>query len=99
MRRVMTQGARFRAGCLDIAWLANEAGHPRLGLVVAKFQSNAVARNRLRRRLKELWRRRGQPLLGEIDVVIRTRPAAYRATFGELSSALLGWVETAPKKV
>ena len=34
-----------------------QAGHPRMGLIVPKFQSTAVARNRLRRRLREIWRR------------------------------------------
>jgi len=46
---------------LDFIWMDNEVGHPRLGLVVPRYQQTAVARNRLRRRLKELWRREAQP--------------------------------------
>lgn len=52
-----------------------------------------MARNRLRRRLKELWRRRLQEGLPPIDLVVRTRRSAYSATFEELAGALLGWKE------
>ncbi len=72
--------------------MASEAGHPRLGLVVPKYQSSAVARNRLRRRLKEIWRREGQPLLGAVDVVIRAKREAYGASRSELSAAMSSWL-------
>lgn len=90
----MSQGRRHRTMHLEIAWVANEAGHPRLGLIVPKFQSNAVARNRLRRRLKELWRREGLPFLGPIDIVVRTRPATYAARVSDLKVEVLGWIAT-----
>lgn len=66
----------------------NTAGHPRMGLVVPKFQSTAVARNRLRRRLTEIWRREIQGQQGARDLIVRARPDAYRATFGELQQEL-----------
>lgn len=96
---MLGRGTRFRSGYLDIVWKPNETGHPRLGLVVAKFQSSAVARNRLRRRLKELWRRQGLSVAGGlvtggIDVVVRARPEAYRADFRELSRVFELWRST-----
>ena len=90
----MSRGRRQRTLHLEIAWLVNDAGHPRLGLIVPKFQSNAVARNRLRRRLKELWRREGLPHLGPIDVVVRTKPATYAARSSDLKVEVLGWMES-----
>ncbi|NOT08531.1 MAG: ribonuclease P protein component [Gemmatimonadales bacterium] len=64
-----------------------------MGLIVPKFQSTAVARNRLRRRLRELWRR--ELLAGgtvrEWDVVIRARREAYTASFAALRNDLLAW--------
>lgn len=65
-------------------------GHPRMGLIVPKFQSNAVARNRLRRRLSEIWRREIHSLQGNRDLLIRIRKEAYGATFAELSTVLTG---------
>lgn len=73
----------------------NTAGHPRMGLIVPKFQSTAVARNRLRRRLTELWRRQLQPRQGSRDLLIRARPEAYRASFVELAAELERFAEQA----
>ena len=72
-------------------WLDNSTGHPRLGLMVPRFQSTAVARNRLRRRLKEIWRREIRPEAGSFDLVIRTRKSAYGAGFSELRQELQSW--------
>lgn len=87
----MEQGRRRRFGHLDVIWTDNSAGHPRMGLIVSKFQSTAVARNRLRRRLKEIWRRELQQGHPAWDVLIRARREAYRASFAELRDELLAW--------
>lgn len=62
-----------------------------MGLIVPKFQSTAVARNRLRRRLKELWRRELMGMMPAWDVVIRARKEAYAAGFGALRDELRAW--------
>lgn len=62
-----------------------------MGLIVPKFQSSAVARNRLRRQLKELWRRELNPEVPPVDVVIRARREAYGAGFSALRDELLAW--------
>ena len=99
-RRVLGRGKRQRLGSLDLWWVPNEVGHPRLGLVVPKFQSTAVARNRLRRRLKEVARRVVLPRLEPVDLVIRIRREAYGATAGQLAKDVDQWLETrAPLRV
>jgi ribonuclease P protein component len=50
-----------------------------------------VARNRLRRRLREHTRRRLLTLLPPIDVVIRTRDVAYDALRAALYGDLDQW--------
>jgi len=55
-----------------------------MGLIVPRFQSTAVARNRLRRRLTEIWRREIRPVQGAVDLIIRVRREAYDASFAEL---------------
>jgi ribonuclease P protein component len=72
-------------------WTDNPVGHPRMGLIVPKFQSSAVARNRLRRRLREIWRRDIQPHQPAADLVIRARREAYGAVFSQLRGQLLDW--------
>lgn len=51
-----------------------------------------MARNRLRRRLREIWRRELQGSLPPLDVVVKTRKEAFAAPFGALREELLAWV-------
>lgn len=72
-------------------WTDNLTGHPRMGLIVPRYQSSAVARNRLRRRLREIWRREIQQVQPAWDLVIRARREAYGAAFTALRDDLLAW--------
>jgi len=81
----------MRTGHLDFLWLDNAAGLPRMGLIVPKYQSTGVARNRLRRRLKELWRREVQGTTPPLDLLVRARREAYGTTFAVLRSEVHAW--------
>ena len=83
----------MRTGHLEFLWMDNAAGLPRLGLIVPKFQTTGVARNRLRRRLKELWRREVQGVIPPFDLLVRTRREAYAAPFAALRSEMHAWRE------
>ena len=62
-----------------------------MGLIVPKYQSTAVARNLLRRRLREIWRRDLQPAQPAWDLLIRARREAYQASFAALQTELNAW--------
>jgi ribonuclease P protein component len=77
-------------------WTESTTGHTRIGLIVARHQSSAVARNRLRRRLREIWRRDIRPAAPPLppwDVIVRARREAYGATFEQLQNELRTWRE------
>jgi len=58
---------------------------PRLGISVSRRVGNAVTRNRVRRRLREIFRRtRPQLSIGEARLVINARPSCAAAAFSEL---------------
>ena len=57
----------------------------RVGLIIPRFKHTAVARNLLKRRLRELARTQLLPNSVPIDLVIRIRPTAYDASFAELA--------------
>lgn len=76
-------------------WADNMMGHPRMGMIVPKFQSSAVARNRLRRRLREIWRRDVQSVQPACDLIVRARREAYGARFDALRAELLAWRDAA----
>lgn len=78
----------MRAPHLDVAWRPNPLNHPRTGLVVPRYQFTAPARNRLRRRLKEILRRHVLSSLGAVDLVVRAKRSAYAAPFAVLRAEL-----------
>jgi len=59
-----------------------------LGIVVPRFRQTAVARNRLRRRLRELLRRDPLRTLPPVDLVVRAKRTAYAASFADLRAEL-----------
>ncbi|GBD31979.1 MAG: hypothetical protein KatS3mg081_2305 [Gemmatimonadales bacterium] len=94
LRAVLHQGRRFRTPLIELYWKGNQVGHPRLGLIVPRFQNTVVARNRLRRRLREIARRRILPDLPAIDLVVRSKPEAYGADWDELEAVLERWARS-----
>ncbi|HEY7195149.1 MAG TPA: ribonuclease P protein component [Gemmatimonadales bacterium] len=86
-------GTRRHTRHLDVVWRHNASGHARLGLIVPRHQSSAVARNRLRRRLREILRRDVLRTLPSIDLVVRAKRSAYSASFAVLRAELTGAVE------
>jgi len=58
----------------------------RLGISVPRRVGGAVVRNRVRRRIREIFRRSRELFGGRgADVVVNARPSASEATFTELS--------------
>jgi ribonuclease P protein component len=59
---------------------------PRLGISVPRRVGNAVTRNRVRRRLREIFRRNRDLFAGRpACIVVNARPAAAEAAFEELA--------------
>lgn len=88
----MRQGRRSRSPRIDLYWLSNAFGHPRLAVIVPRYGATAVARNRLRRRLRERVRRQVLAQLAALDLVVKARPEAYRASPGLLAEDLAQWL-------
>ena len=92
IRSLLRQGTRHRAPHLEVFSAPAPEGVPRYGTIVPKYGRNVVARNRLRRRLREIGRREVLPALRErgcdADVLVRARRLAYDASFDELRDEL-----------
>ena len=57
----------------------DEAAEPRLGLAVPKAVGSAVARNRIKRQLREAWRGRLERVPARKDYVLKVRPGLPEA--------------------
>ena len=83
--RVYRKGSVYRGRLFSVHALPNAIGEPRLGLSVSKKVGTAVKRNKVRRRLKEVFRFSATRLPENLDFVISARPAAAEASFEELN--------------
>jgi len=66
------------------AIVLDRAQPPRVGFIVSKAVGNAVVRNRVKRRLREVARDSLAELPGSAVLVVRALPAAAEASFAEL---------------
>ena len=81
----------MRTASLDVRATASLHAFSRVGFVVPKYKHSGVARNLVKRRLRELVRRRMLHLLQQhppLDVVVRVFPSAYDRDFATLGGEL-----------
>lgn len=77
-------GEKAVAPDLIVVVRPNGLGHRRLGVAVSSRVGGAVVRNRVKRRFRELFRRRRALLPESVDVVLIGRPGAARSGFEAL---------------
>lgn len=73
-RRVRREGLRAARGPLVVFARPNGLDHPRLGLAVPRRAGTAVARNRIKRRLREAFRLMQHEMPSGYDLVAQVRP-------------------------
>ncbi len=93
MRR---EGKRVRAAHLELRYAASPLSLPRVGFIVPKHGQNSVARNLLKRRLREIVRVTVLPSLGPQDIVIRTLPSAYKQSWAVLGDEVASLIRRLP---
>jgi ribonuclease P protein component len=86
--RALATGRRHRRGVLTMTRIPGREGDPpRVAFAVGRPVGNAVARNRVRRRLRSLIRAHRDELAGGHDYLLGASPKAVSATYRELDSA------------
>lgn len=91
LEAVRLTGKRIRTATLELRALASLRRLPRVGVIVPRHGQTAVARNLVKRRLRELLRQSLWPMLltrPPCDVVVRASPAAYGVPQATLAADL-----------
>ena len=73
----------------------NRTSTNRVGVTVGKKLGHAVIRNRVRRRLREVYRLNEDRFLPGWDIVVVARSRCIKADFGKLTQAYLSLAEKA----
>jgi len=83
------QGRRRHGALLTLYVFPNALSHPRLGITASRKVGGAVVRQRLKRRIKEVYRRwSGRRGLPAMDLVVHVKPAARTSDFPTLRREL-----------
>jgi ribonuclease P protein component len=88
--RVRAQGKRLAHGCLILNWMPAAGPDSQLGVVTGKKLGNAVARNRARRQLREIFRRRRMELSQPLILIFVARPSMAGQDFDAVQRDFLG---------
>ena len=86
--RAQAQGKRLHTRHFGVTLAPMTEGHPRLGLVVTRRLGKAVQRNRVKRLLREFFRRH-QTGLPAFDLVIMAKKGAPTLTYHQVEEELI----------
>ncbi|MGH8056365.1 MAG: ribonuclease P protein component [Candidatus Entotheonellia bacterium] len=84
--RCYRQGTRWRTAYFTVHAYRRGEGVARLGLAVGKAIGPAVVRNRVKRRLREIFRLHTQQVPGGYDLFVRAAPASAFASYRQLEA-------------
>ena len=88
-RRLYSKGKSSVNRCLVVYCRRNGRGVNRLGYTVTPKLGHAVVRNRVRRRLREIYRLNSPALKTGWDIVVVARTRCVDSSYAELNSAFM----------
>ena len=92
-RRIYAKGRSGVSPYLVVYVRPNRRGRNRLGVTVSTKLGHAVVRNRVRRRLREIYRLHEEGFTRGYDIVVVARSAAMQASYRQLEGAYLHLAE------
>jgi len=88
-RRVYQEGRRRSAPLCTVFFRSNGLSGSRLGITVPTAVGNAVLRNRVKRRVREVFRLNGSLIASGWDIVVNPRREVARTPFATLERELM----------
>ena len=92
-RRLYSKGRFASTPLMAVYVRKNRTRRNKLGLTVSTKLGNAVVRNRIRRRLREIYRLHEQEILPGFDIVVVGRSAISKADYHRMETDFLRLAE------
>ncbi len=83
------KGCRYKSKYFSLIGLSNALTYSRVGVVASRKVGNAVARNRTKRLMRELFRRNKELLAQPVDLLIVANAEMKEATWVELRESYI----------
>lgn len=96
---VYQRGRKARRPWFTVFGMPNDVGRCRMGLTVTRRAGSAVARNRIKRVLRDVFRRHQDELPTAMDLVINGQRAILKMSAEQLERELLGALDELARKV
>ena len=88
-RRIYRKGRSAVRPALVVYCQRNRQGHTRLGVTVSAKLGKAVVRNKVRRRIREIWRLHREEMVPGYDVIVVSRSRGVYASYRKLEQQYL----------
>ena len=92
-RRIYRKGRSAVSPCLVVYCQKNRKGQSRLGITVSTKLGHAVVRNRVRRRLREIYRLNKDRVIPGYDMILVARVKAAHASYRKIEQCYLQAME------
>ena len=88
-RRIYRKGRSAVSPYLVVYCQKNREGRSRLGVTVSKKLGHAVVRNRVRRRIREIYRLNREKMLPGWDIIVVGRGRSVKGSYEKMNEAYL----------
>ncbi|MEM7050203.1 MAG: ribonuclease P protein component [Acidobacteriota bacterium] len=97
--RCYRRGRRFHGDQAILYAVSNDLGHPRLGITASRKVGKAVVRQRIKRRIREIYRRwHRRSSLPAVDLVVHLKAGVGPVEFHRLRGELQGLMRRVIRK-
>jgi ribonuclease P protein component len=86
-------GQRVSSRSFLVFGFPNAVGHARLGITVTRKIGTAVRRNRIKRLIREVFRRNRHRIGTALDLVVNAKAGIHERTYAELEAEFVSKVE------
>ena len=91
-------GRKARRSSFLIFGAPNQLGYCRLGLTVTRRAGSATSRNRIKRRMRDIFRRHRNELPGSLDLVVNAHSRVLETKLDQLEHEFVSAVEELARK-